>query len=204
MLLIELNQLSGESNAESKQQDTLERLVLANIKALHEGAKQLQRLTSEQFQRALEPVFQSTVGAHFRHLLEHYGCFFADLESATLCYDARPRDLTLEQDINHALATIGQYIEQLSQLDLSIAERQLSLKDQQVENVLSTNLSRELLFLQAHTVHHYAIVAAMARAMGQPTSGDFGLAIATRKHLMNCQKAALPLDQAEEDDACAQ
>ena len=198
--MIELNQLSGKLNAEAKHQDTVARLVLANVKALNEGATQLQRLTSEQFQRALEPAFQSTVGAHFRHLLEHFGCFLADLESGVLCYDSRPRDLVLEQDINYALATIKRYIGQLSQLDLSDAERQLLLKDQQIDNPLCTNLSRELLFLQAHTVHHYAIVAAMVRTMGESTCGDFGVAIATRAHIINEQKSAGLLDQAEESD----
>ena len=45
----------------------------------------------------------------------------------------------------------------------------------------ASTLSRELQFLVSHTVHHDALIAAAARALGVATEPDFGIAPSTLK-----------------------
>ena len=65
-------------------------------------------------------------------------------------------------------------------IDPEVLDSDLLIRDQQTSDSVRTSVARELLFLQAHTVHHYAIIAAMARNLGLSTKPDFGLAIATK------------------------
>ena len=65
--------------------------------------------------------------------------------------------------------------------DQAFSESYTFVDEQSVEPI-ATNLQRELLFLQSHTVHHYAIIGAMTRAFGNQPDNEFGVAIATRTH----------------------
>ena len=154
-----------------------------NVAALAEGALLLSHLNSEQYQAGFKPAFQSTIGAHFRHLLEHYLCFFSQLDSGQLCYDKRQRDPCLEQDIDYALACIEGLIAQFGNLKETDVSPSISLDDEHLNESLESNVYRELLFLQSHTVHHYAIIAAISRALGFEPEQGFGVAIQTRNFI---------------------
>ena len=62
-------------------------LLQTNIDALEEGSALLALLNPDQYMQGYKPVFQSTIGAHFRHVLEHYRCFLKQYSSGELCYD---------------------------------------------------------------------------------------------------------------------
>lgn len=162
-------------------------LIGTNIDALKEGAQLLTLLEADQYTQGYKPAFQSSIGAHFRHVLEHYRCFLGQLDSGEFCYDRRERDQLLECDRDYANSTIVELIAQLQDLDPILFDRQYSIIDQQVCATVETTLPRELLFLQAHTVHHYAIIGAMTRAFGKRPDDEFGVAIATREHQNSCQ-----------------
>lgn len=157
-------------------------LIQANISALDEGAELLTILDSKHYSAGFKPAFHSTIGAHFRHVLEHYRCLFSQLESGTICYDDRERDQLLECDAEYAAVTLAQMKQELVQLKPEFIAREIWVKDQQSDAPVTSSLDRELLFLQSHTVHHYAIIGAMTRAFGQQPEEDFGVAIATRTH----------------------
>ena len=75
------------------------------------------------------------------------------------------------------------------------------IKDLQITEPIKTNLERELLFLQSHSVHHYAIIAAMTRLIGERPAVEFGVAFATRT--FNEEQSILKAN-ADEDVVCAQ
>ena len=157
----------------------------ANVTTLEEGLALLNTLSDEQYSQGHRPAFQSTIGAHFRHFLEHYQCFFDQLESDVICYDTRQRDASLEQSKQHAVTIIDSILKKLHELNEAQASRQLLLKDEQIDAPISSNIQRELLFLQSHTVHHFAMIAAMARSIGVELAPDFGVAIQTRNFEQN-------------------
>ncbi len=82
------------------------KLLAINIDALNEGLGLLVLLTDKHYSQGFKPAFQSTIGAHFRHVLEHYRCFLKQLEGGVFCYDERQRDQNLEQDRVYAMETI--------------------------------------------------------------------------------------------------
>ena len=129
-----------------------------------------------------KPVFQSTIGAHFRHVLEHYRCFLKQYSSGELCYDSRERDQLLERDFDYANRTIDDLLKSMSQLEAQDLNKECVVYDQQAIGPITSTLFRELLFLQSHTIHHYAIIGAMTRSFGAKPAEDFGVAIATREH----------------------
>ncbi|MEO0367250.1 MAG: hypothetical protein AAF197_00535 [Pseudomonadota bacterium] len=137
-------------------------------------------INESQFRSGQKPAFQSTIGAHFRHLIEHYRCFFAQYPTGEICFEARERDGNLESNISYAKQAVLETIGHLEEMYGQVADCTLTMEDQQSDQRLTTNLARELLFLQAHTVHHYAMIAAMTRSLGVSPTGDFGVAIATR------------------------
>ncbi|MFT4629297.1 MAG: putative damage-inducible protein DinB [Arenicella sp.] len=157
-------------------------LIDANIQALREGDELLLTLDSEQYGSGLKPAFQATIGAHYRHLIEHYRCLFSQITKGVFCYDKRERDEQLESDREYALRSIADTIAQLEALELEVFDQQYHIIDHLLAVPLATTLERELLFLQSHTAHHYAIIAAMARGLGKQPMREFGVAIATMKH----------------------
>ena len=162
-------------------------LIDSNITALDEGAELIRLLEEGQYSKGFKPAFQSTIGAHFRHVLEHYRCFFTQLDSNVFCYDLRERDQLLECDCNYALSTIEELKSSLSSLlETDCGSESYQIQDEQTSFPVDTSLNRELLFLQSHTVHHYAIIAAMTRAFGNQPEQEFGVAIATRVHNEKC------------------
>jgi len=158
------------------------KLLQTNIDALEEGSALLALLKPEQYMLGYKPLFQSTIGAHFRHVLEHYRCFIKQLDTGEFCYDSRERDQLLERDFDYANTTIDDLISSLRDLESRDLDKQCSVLDQQADQPVVSTLSRELLFLQSHTVHHYAIIGAMTRSFGTQPAEDFGVAIATREH----------------------
>ena len=161
---------------------TNQKLIETNVLALEEGAQLLKVLKNNQYTEGYKPAFHSTIGAHFRHVLEHYRCFLRQRDCLQFCYDKRERDQQLESDSIYAKTTIDELISGLKMLDDQAFEKRYTIIDEQSDGPVETNLQRELLFLQSHTVHHYAIIGAMTRAFGNQPEDEFGVAIATRAH----------------------
>ena len=164
-------------------------LIQSNIDAMNDGVALLSRLQPEQYTQGYKPAFHSTIGAHFRHVLEHYRCFMTQLESGQFCYDSRQRDQLLECDFEYANRAIIEVTCLLGELESKDLNRQCQLSDRQVIGTVASTVFRELLFLQSHTMHHYAIIGAMTRALGAQPADDFGVAIATREHQQSSTEA---------------
>lgn len=172
-------------------------LIDINIAGLQEGVGLLQLLSSDQYTQGFKPAFQSDIGTHFRHVLEHYQCFFAQLNETVFRFDKRPRDGRLGSELDYAKKTISEFIKRFQQFDMSSFERTYTIKEQygddglqdQMVVEIETSLSRELMFLQSHTVHHYAMIAAMTRSLGISPDDEFGVAIPTRNFTKKIDQA---------------
>ena len=62
-------------------------LIANNIEALSEGLALLEQISDGSYLANHEPLFQSTLGQHFRHLIEHYQCLMQQIASGELSYD---------------------------------------------------------------------------------------------------------------------
>ncbi len=181
--MTDIQSLKTRQDSKQLSGDPVRSLIAANVAALNESKNILQGLSTEHYNASCKPVFQSTLGAHFRHLLEHYSCFLAAVTGAEklICYDSRRRDIEIERNRPHALQVLDSIVTQLCALKLiGDATATQYMRDQDVLAPTPTTLSRELLFLQSHTVHHHAMIAAMCRIHGHKVPENFGVAIATQ------------------------
>ena len=170
----------------------IDTLIKINVVALKDGLALLSTIKGEQYNRSFKPAFKSTLGAHFRHMIEHYQCFLLQINSPIstknelhITYDSRKRNQLVEINIEHAIDAIKSAIEELETINKLGDDVHYKLVDIQLNRMVETNIERELLFLHSHTVHHYAIIAAMARGFGIKVEDGFGVAIATQSYIQN-------------------
>lgn len=172
-------------------EDGFQPFLAANTTALLDGLTVLESLSDELYVRSCKPAFQSLIGAHFRHLLEHYQCFLHSVKNGDqlICYDSRQRDVNIELHRVHAVRVSVALVEQLNSFEIMAEDCCYTVRDQQTLAPIATTIARELLFLQSHTVHHHAIIAAMCRILGHDVAENFGVAIATQA--FNAEQQAL-------------
>jgi uncharacterized damage-inducible protein DinB len=164
--------------------DPISCLIDDNLLFLGQARDLLQRLDDGQFV-AKPAIALSPVGSHLRHCLDFYSSFVDGVDVGVLDYDARHRDLRLETERGHALLAIETLIHRLEELRGKLENKPLSVAMDRMgwetsETAwASTTVARELQFLRSHTVHHYALIAAVLRLTGVEPAADFGVAPAT-------------------------
>ena len=165
-----------------------EPLTARNAGFLRQGAELISRLTPGQYEVTPRHFHRGGVGAHVRHILDHYDCFLRGVESGRVDYDQRERDLSVATDPVVAARKLEQVIAALERLTESDGSRLLDVAiDRGGEQTDAphwgvSSVARELQFLVSHTVHHYAVIAAMLRPQGIEPGSDFGVAPSTLEY----------------------
>jgi uncharacterized damage-inducible protein DinB len=160
--------------------DTTARLAAGNAAQLRQGLTLLERLSDAQYAGDSALFSRGGVGAHVRHVLEHYACFLEGLAAGAVDYDGRERERALERDRELARARIEQVLAALEALEEDPARPlEVALDAGGGDLRTTSSVARELQFLASHTVHHLALVAAMLRAAGCEPGADFGVAPST-------------------------
>lgn len=125
------------------------------------------------------------VGAHFRHVLDYYGCLLAGMAARRIDYDRRARDFELERSRERALARIDRIISELDGLadwrevvELQVRQETPS-RSGASHGFAPSSLLRELQVLFSHTVHHYAMISTRLRERGVSLHDDMGVAPST-------------------------
>jgi len=171
---------------------TITHLIDNNIDTLQAAITLLETLPADRYTHVERPYFESSLGKHLRHIVDHYLCFQRDLEAGIIDYDQRLRDSQLESDRDYAInviRTLQSYLKTLKTTVSTIAEPDRTLNvlmcndvDMPRGQMTHSSLGRELQFLQGHTVHHFALMAAMVRISGLHVDNDFGVAPSTLVH----------------------
>lgn len=126
------------------------------------------------------------IGAHVRHLLEHYESLLRS--TGFTDYDQRNRDREVERDTALALRRIADIRDALRAVVPPGQDTRMSVtynceRGGRVTHLpLDSSLERELLFLVSHTVHHMALIAVLARMRGITVPESFGVAPSTLRH----------------------
>ena len=74
----------------------------------------LQRLDDTQYDAPLQVLSNATIGQHVRHVLEFYLCLLNSVESGSVNYDNRQRDLALQSHVQNGVNTIEHLIHRLN------------------------------------------------------------------------------------------
>jgi hypothetical protein len=154
---------------------------------------------------AQQADYAAHVGAHTRHIIEHYDTLAKALNVAqsdpqamcTADYDARERNLEIEANPLEAIRRIGLIDAALgsrSGLDDAAMLHSVhvftrgGLKGEHNFCTPST-LAREIMFLNSHATHHFAIMQGYARERGQTLGAGVGKAPATIAHEQRLSKS---------------
>lgn len=165
----------------------LPHLVRDLIAILHQGGALIGALTPEAYRGCPDAFKSSSIGAHYRHHLEHVQLLL-DGAGGEVDYDLRRREPVLEQDIQAALGRTEELIAKLRELTEQDLERQITVVHQSsVESSsrpsCTSTLGRELLFVLSHAVHHYALMGIIAQVQGQrPCDESFGVMPSTLRY----------------------
>lgn len=171
-------------------------LAAANAAFVRQAIALLETIDDGAFTRTSPPVYNSGVGPHLRHCIDHYDRFLDGHRTGRVDYDARARDRRLETDrlaARQALLDIAAALDAVAPdaldapvdvvMDWGWADdtARSGVGDPRASGCPST-VRRELLFLVSHTVHHYALIAQILRHQGVDVPAGFGIAPSTLRH----------------------
>ncbi len=157
-------------------------MISANLGLLEQARVLVAQLDDRQY--GSTRGHHSSVGAHLRHVIEHYQCFVEGLAGGRIDYDARRRDATIEAATARALEVLGQLARQLGQARRYAGHQAVLVQmrcaaDQPGETWAGSTVGRELQFLVSHAVHHFALIRMLLERDGVRIEPDFGLAPST-------------------------
>ncbi len=174
-------------------------LTLSLDETLAQGELLLASVSNEQYGQKVPVAFNASIGEHYRHALEHVILLIAQHpESSTytpvLDYDLRPRDPRIQTDRSFAMSRTQELRADLKAWTHETLFHPITLKgktsyDPAAPSVeIASNLSREVMFVISHSVHHYALIGLMCGLLEIPLPEGFGVAPSTLKHQSTAAK----------------
>lgn len=166
----------------------MEFILRENIGVLSQACGLLRTLSADQYSTRVPVCFNSAIGGHMRHVLEHYQAFFDGIDESPIDYENRARDRRIEEDLVFATTVAEQIVARLEALRTLPGDQSVDVRvEHQTEAnpgwLSRSSARRELLFLLSHTVHHCALIAVCCCSLGVPTAADFGMAPSTTRYL---------------------
>lgn len=166
-------------------------LTMALIGKLDDCKTVIEYLDDRQYQiieryQACDHKSHSAVGAHMRHVVEFIQTLLDAQKAEAVDYDMRARDKNIETDRAYALKTIETLQVRLADITEADLTKPLAVHEAvHVEHDIDpqvSSLGRELVFVIAHTEHHFALIGAQCDALGVVLPDNFGKAISTLRH----------------------
>ena len=142
-------------------------------------------LNAELYTKTQACRYNSTIGGHVRHNLDHFICLEEGVKTGRVDYDARPRNEFLETNPDYAANKMAELVEFLNSLATSNLDLPLKVKmdsnanHDEIQKWSDSSLRRELQFLISHTIHHYALIVTLCSADKVEPPNDFGVAPST-------------------------
>lgn len=146
----------------------------------------LDMINNQIYTQPLEVFKGSSVGQHFRHILDFYLCLIKGIQAGTVDYAGRDRNPLAESDIHfikQAFCNVSQTIDQFSEETQVKVRGDFSTQVEQRPELLSS-IGRELMFAYDHAVHHLAMIK-IGIAIVAPNltlDSNLGVAPSTIKH----------------------
>lgn len=167
-------------------------VVQGAIDTLEQGRHFLLGLSDEFYQRKVNPYVDSSIGEHFRHLLDVYrvlSLLFAGSNSqGVINYNHRRRGHLIERCRQQAIVETDQLIVWLEGLDSDDIKQSVQvLSDVSVcdcqSTIMTSTLERELTFVSLHANHHFAMTKVVVNLLGGRVSHEFGYAPTTLSYM---------------------
>lgn len=133
------------------------------------------------------PPFAQPVGAHLRHVIEHYEALLQPGVANVVDYDRRPRDRSVEHNPDVAQARVQALQRRVTMLldtplDAPLQVRGLCGLTGEFAFATASTLGRELAFVGSHAIHHFALLQGHCKQHGITLGDEFGRAPSTVAH----------------------
>lgn len=119
------------------------------------------QLDQTTFAQPLDIFNGSSLGQHFRHIIDFYDCLVSGSNSGRVDYAARKRQTGIETDprlaLNEFNAILNQ-VEQLNELNKVEVKADFPTNGQDVRPIVQSSVGRELMFASDHAIHHLALI----------------------------------------------
>lgn len=164
------------------------RILAAAVDILLQGELLLTSLPPSAYVERLPVAFNASIGGHYGHCLDHFTSLLGGLDGAAIDYDLRERDSRLKSQPDFALALTRRIRAGIECLEPSalrtpvVARCEVSYGHGE-SPLANSSIGRELVYVIAHAIHHYALISVMARIMDVDLPSAFGAAPYTVSHL---------------------
>ena len=160
-------------------------MLFSSIKNdLEELTRLLEQLSVEQYSTPSNKLSGSSIGAHYRHIIEFFMCLLNGYEPSNVNYDTRKRDQDIQSNPSVALKKLNYIIENVHRENKKIILTQCLHGE---ELVIESNYYRELLYNLEHSTHHQALIKIAVRNFSEVTvHEDFGVAVSTIAYREQC------------------
>ncbi len=146
----------------------------------------LDRIPRYVYTRPVSLFHGSTVGQHFRHILEFYTCLLEGSSADYVNYGSRKRNEAISEDpcvAKEILESITSALHGLETSRIVKVQSEFSEMDD-AHPIYMSSIGRELQYAFDHAVHHLAIIrmGLEAHFPEVPVDTDLGVAPSTLKH----------------------
>lgn len=182
-----INSLPDSPSLRSRPQtadDSAQRVIAASLAVLSQGESFLAGIPEESYRRRHPIAFNASIGGHYRHCLDHFVSLLRSLDTGVVDYDARDRNPDIETRPEIALAATRSLRAALEQLSIEVIHADVPIRcsvsyDESGAPVFPSSVGRELTYAITHAIHHFALIAFLARLQSVPIPENFGIAPST-------------------------
>ncbi len=154
----------------------------------------LDQIQNSQYKKPLPLFSGSSLGQHFRHILDFYNCLFQGINNNLIDYALRERKASVESDTEVAKSAIVWIQKQLRFVDttseiLVVTDFNCNHDCNKVK--VKSTIGRELMFAFDHTIHHLAMIKIGLKEYFPDVkyNEELGIAPSTVKHQCTGQLA---------------
>lgn len=186
-----MNPTSATTNCscsrERQEPDTENALIESVAEILNQGETLLTEIDNESYTVKLPAAFNASIGGHYRHCLDHFRSLLEASSTGHLNYDHRERGTLIESDRFAALNATRELRANIHSLSTNCLSRELNVTCKTSYSTVGSQsapstVGREIMYVVAHAVHHFALIGIMCGLMGLKMPGGFGIAPSTLKH----------------------
>ncbi len=156
----------------------------------------LGKVTPENYGQSLKLFNGSSIGQHFRHIIDFYSCLCRGVDDGRVDYAKRKRDVLVETDPFYAIEVFQKILENTAVLvegeEIEVVA-DFSSELNTGRPIVQSTIARELMYAYDHAVHHLAMIK-MGLKVVSPTlevNKNIGVAPSTIKHWNSTSKTSL-------------
>lgn len=159
------------------------------VDVIEQAISLLDDISLADYQEVLAPHFSSSIGAHIRHIVDHFVALKNAGMNGEINYNKRNRHGDVEQFPHSAIVTCESIMAWLKETCSTplLDQRVLVTMDIDISHTKAatceSTLERELVFVASHAIHHYALIRIIRNMQGKDLPEFFGYAPSTISYI---------------------